>query len=408
VRRDRATWVVYAAQSLFGFVLYGSGAITALVRAELDLGYLASGALAATFTSGAVLGAALSGWLLRGSPAAGRELRLLGVAAAAIGVAAAILTVPALPAVALGLGLAGLAGGSIPPAGAWLLARRHGEQAGRALLEVNVLGALAGVLAAGALSGAEELASWRLALVLPVLAGAALCAWALRTAADARTAAAREHAAVGAAHGAAPLPAPAPADADADGGARRRLPGPARWYIGVAVAGGVLEFGVLYWAADLLVQGTGLTATRASGSLVAFTGGLVVGRAAMSVVATSLAASRRVLRGSLGLAALGAVGLLAAAEPWQGIAALAVVGLGTAALYPVALALAVAAAGGAGGRASSLLSVAVGLAALVAPVLLAAGADRVGMGVAFLGVPLAALLGLLAAVRAGRGPERPA
>jgi MFS family permease len=329
-------------------------------------------------------------------------------------VGAAALAVPTLSAAAVGLGLSGVAGGMVPPAGAWLLARRHGEQAGRALLEVNVLGALAGVLAAGLLSGAAEAAGWRFALVVPVAAGLALLPWARSTAVKEERGGGVERGGVGRVDDASPDPAGAGRGRTPGAGAgseavrtQRRLPAPSRWYLVVAVTGGILEFGIVYWAADLLIQRTGLAATRAAGTLVAFTGGLVVGRAALSLVAGSLAASRRVLRGSLLVAALGAGALLVVDRPWQGIAALAVVGLGTAALYPVSLALAVAAAGHLGGRASSLLAVSVGLSALVAPLLLAAGADAVGMGVAFIGVPLAALVGLAAARQAARGPERP-
>jgi fucose permease len=388
VHRDPQTWLAYVAQALFGFVLYGSGTISVLVRAELALGYTVGAALPAMFTAGAIGGAALAGWLLRGGGGDGKEVRLLGSASAAIGAAALLLPLPGFAPVVAGLGLMGLAGGVIPPTGAWLLASRHGERSGRALLEVNVLGGLAGVLASGVLAGTEAVATWRLGMLVPLLAGAAMFAWSRHPS---------QHE---------PAAAVGTSTAESPG----RLPAAARWYIGVAVCGGAVEFGVVYWAADLIVTNTGLSPAGASATLVAFTGGLVVGRAAMSLAASTLARSRAVLLGSLLVAAGSGVALLVANRPWVAVLSMAAVGLGTASLYPVALALAVATAGPAGVRASSLLSVSVGVAALVAPVALALAAEEVGMGVAFALVPLAALLGAGAALLARRmtreTPER--
>lgn len=379
LRRDPRTWWGYLSQTAYAAVLYGTGPVTALVRREQGLGFLAASAFPALLSLGAAGGATLAGRLLRSgerAPVLVRPALLMLV----VGVAG--LGVPSVAVVGAAFFLCGAAGGFVIAAVAVLLEDLHRDVVRRALLEVNVIAAAGGVVQTALLGIAGSLASWRLALIPVGLACAGLAAWQPRATGSA-------------------IPPRRPPPRGAAPEAAGRLPRAARWYVAATMVGGALEFAVVLWAADLLVLTTGVAPAPAAGALTAFTGGLVVGRIAGSRLVGTPGSTRRLLLGSMAATAAGAVVLRAAPSLPGAIAALALTGLGVASLFPVGMALAVSAAGRATARASAAAVTGVSLSVLVAPVALAGLADTVGLRTAFVTVPVLGVLGI-AVVLAGR------
>jgi MFS family permease len=110
-----------------------------------------------------------------------------------------------------------------------------------------------------------------------------------------------------------------------------------------------------------------------------------------------------VLAASLGIALVGFPLFWLVPLPLMRVVGLFIVGLGLANVYPLGVALATEAAPGQADRASARLSIAAGLSALIAPFILGALADHIGIGQAFgIAIPLL-VLALLAAGLAGRG-----
>ena len=113
-----------------------------------------------------------------------------------------------------------------------------------------------------------------------------------------------------------------------------------------------------------------------------------------------------VLAGSLVVALIGFPLFWLAPLPFLRLVGLFVVGLGLANVYPLGVALATRVVPGEADRASARTAVAGGLSALVAPFILGALSDHIGIVAAF-GVALPMLLlALLFAVAAGRAHAR--
>jgi fucose permease len=264
-----------------------------------------------------------------------------------------------------------------------VLSDRHGEYSAVALTESNVT-ASACAIVAPLLVGASAATGlgWRVALVLPAVALVLLAARFFSRPLDL-------------------LPNVAEDDAPADA---PTLP-PLYWAFWALVALGVAsEWCVGYWGADFLADGTGLTRPAAATSLTAFFAAMLVGRVASSRLA-------RTLPPAVLLATTLFVALLGFPLFWLSpgiiftLAGLFITGLGIGGVYPLGVSAAIASAPGNTDAAAARLSVGGGGAILVAPFVLGALADRVGIGTAFgIVVPmlLAALSLALVAGRRGR------
>jgi len=177
------------------------------------------------------------------------------------------------------------------------------------------------------------------------------------------------------------------------------------WFSTVVVVFCVaVEFCMTLWCAQLLRDRAGLSAAAAATGVTAIVGGLAAGRFA----STRLARARGV-DGLLGAAfAVTAVGFAifwTATAGWLAFAGLGLCGLGMALHYPLSVARAIRAAGGASDLASARIAAGTGIAIGVAPFVLGVLADAVTVRYAFLLVPalLAAASGTLWA--AHRRPE---
>lgn len=379
-RRDPSTQVGYAAIAAYAFWLYASGPAFSLLRSELRLSYTMVGVYSAAWSAGAVLTGAAFASL------AGRLPRavLLWSSAAAVTVGAALFAAGHTVALTLaGDALAGLAGTTLLTCAQAILSDRHGNRRDRALAEANVGAAACAVLAPlllGLLQGTAV--GWQIAFALPalVLAGCYLL------------------------YRRQPLPA---ARADRSGKGWGRLP-PSYWLLAALVATGIaVEFCVVYFGAELLTA-TGLSTSRAATAMSAFYLGILAGRVGGTWLTRRAGRDVPLLWASLAVTAAGFLLFWLASVTPLAIVGLFVCGLGVASLYPLSLAIALAAAPGNGDTAQSAIQLLGGSLVLLAPFLLGSLADHLGLHTAFtvdLALIGASAVLLAAGLKAARRPS---
>jgi fucose permease len=170
----------------------------------------------------------------------------------------------------------------------------------------------------------------------------------------------------------------------------------------IALETGV-EWSLGYWGASFLATQPRFSVASAATAMSAFYLAMLVGRALGSRV-SRVVSGLTTLGASLGVGTLGfALFWLAPSAPLR-IIGLFVVGFALANVYPLGIALAAATVPEQVDTATARLSIAGGSAVLLAPLLLGALADHIGIGSAFgVAIPLLALA-LLALLAAGRAP----
>jgi MFS family permease len=356
LRRDRATLALYGALGCLGYLFAGLGPVLPRLRDELGLGR----GEVALYPSALALGllvVGLGGHLV--IPRLGRlalpaAITLMCGGAAVLGFGRDRFTCGA-GALLLGLGAAALV--QAVPVG---LRALHGERATAAVGEANGVSSSGGLLSGPLVGAAIALGvGWRGGfLVPPMLAGAVLVAMMLKA---------------------------APPGVAADPSGRRpRTPatGPfrARWVdILLSVSA---EFCFALWAADLLSSERGLRPAVASTVAGLFILGMVAGRVVAAPL-TRLVPDERVLVGrSALLAAFGGLVVWALDDPVATGAGLFLAGLGIAMLYPLNLVRALSAWPREPDRAAARCALASGFGIGLAPLVLGALADAVGLGTA--------------------------
>jgi len=185
-----------------------------------------------------------------------------------------------------------------------------------------------------------------------------------------------------------------------------RLPLACWLLAGMTAAGVAIEFCPVYFGAELLTA-TGLRATQAATAISAFYLGILAGRVGGAWLTRRAGRTVPVLWGSLAVTAAGFVLFWLAGLPAPAVAGLFFCGLGLANLYPLSLALTMAAAPGHGDTANARVGLLGGVIVIAAPYLLGSLADQVGLRAAFTVEP--ALIGacavlLLAGLRLTRRP----
>ena len=375
--RDSATWMTYGLVGFFAFMETVLGPIMPFLRRELDLDYTAASLHFSAFALGAVLlgffGDRIAGrW--------GRRAALWGGAFAMAAGALLLVLSPSAWGTVPAAFIMGICGALLLVTSQAVLSDRHGEWSAVALTESNVT-ASACAIAAPLLVGVSAASGlgWRAALIVPAVALVLLAARFFSRSLD-------------------PPPAAAKDDAPSDD---RTLP--ARyWAFWVLVALGVAsEWCVGYWGADFLADGTGLTRPAAATSLTVFFAAMLVGRIASSRLARTLPPAA-LLGATLCAALLGFPLFWLSPGIIFTLAGLSLTGLGIGGVYPLGVSAAIASAPGNTDAAAARLSIGGGGAILVAPFVLGALADRVGIGTAF-GIVVPMLLAALSlALMAGR------
>ena len=375
--RDRLTWLVYGQLGLYGYFLYGFGPVVPLLRVEQGTSRTLAGLHGTALAAGAVLTGAVFPAVVR---RAGRGGALwLGVTGLVAGVLLLVLG-RALPVTLTATLLASVGGSLVVNASTPVLADHHGPAGPAAISEANAVAAGMGLLAPLAVGGAVGAGwGWRPGLAVTVLLAAALAAVAWRH----RIRVPR-------------LAVPA-------GGAPARLPRRYWGAWGVLVAVIAVEFSVTLWASDELAGRRGMAPAIAATAVTAVVAGMLAGR----LVGGRLELRhppRQLLLGALALCGLGFAVFWTAPWAWLAFLGLAVTGLGISLHFPLGISLAIAAADGATDLATARASYAAGLAVGVAPLALGALADRVGVHLAFLLVPVLLAIAAAGVRRAHRGP----
>lgn len=416
--------VVAVAQVALGFMVGALGACLILLARDLDVARTCLSWLSAGFGVALLVAGPVGPPLL----ARGRQ-RVLQVSAAVLGAGAVALALaPGLIVAQLGALLLGAGGAGIVLATPALLT---GPAAARRLSRVSAVASMAGALAPLALSATDLLpGSGRLALLLPVPLLGWLCANPRIQLPEAGPPAGplpgqrvpseqipAEHTPGAQTLGAQTLGERAPGrPVPGERVPADQIPGEqvldervldervrgwrvlARWAAMVLAV--TAEFAFAVWAAARL-QDSGLTVAAAAAAAAAFPLGMAVGRFG----ATWLLDRVPVVPPSAALVLAGTVVLIAPAGPVLCTGALALAGLGIAALYPVTLARLMHEPGLAGSHAAALGATASGTAIVAGPLVIGLVSAATSLRTAFLiMVPL--LLGLLALSRDGTRRSR--
>jgi predicted MFS family arabinose efflux permease len=370
--RDEVTYAGYAVLATWAWFLYGFGSLLQLLRAEQGISRTGAGLHSASLAAGAMISGSLTVPLVRALQRRGAlRVGLILVAIGAVALCLSRTSVMSLPAVLL-IGT----GGSILINGANAsLSDHHGVASAAALSEGNAVAAGVGLIAPlGVGIGVGLGWGWRPA-VLVVLPLAALVGWLLSR-----------------------VPAGAPAlDAVLERHRHTREPLPVRYWLlsGVVVASVGIEFVCTAWSADLLLTRTELSPGAASAAVTAVVVGMASGRFLIGRLALRLPA-RRLLFAALLLTSLGWLVTWLATVPVVAVLGLVVTGAGIAGQYPLGISLVLACVPGQGDRATSKISLGIGLSAGLSPFLVGALADATSTHTAFVVVPgLVALACLL-------------
>jgi predicted MFS family arabinose efflux permease len=366
--RDRLTWAIYGLVGYFAYLETVLGPLMLFLRAEHGFNYT----VASLHFSAFALGGVLVGFV--GERVTGRWGRRASLWGGGAGMAAGALLLAVSPfafGTIFGALVMGALGAQLLITTQAVLADRHAQWSAVALTESNAAASTCAILASLAVGAFAGLGlGWRAALAPPVAALIVL--------------AARFHAE--------PLGEARRAGATPDG-ATNTLPVRFWVYFGVMFLGVSVEWCIAYWGADFLVNVVGLGPSSAATALSVFFVAMLAGRLVGSRLARRLAGAT-LLTATLSLALAGFPLFWLSGVPALSLIGLFITGLGVGSVYPLAISVGVAAVPGGIDAATARFALAAGGAILLAPFVLGAFADRIGIGGAYgIVVPL-----LLAAV----------
>lgn len=352
---------------VWGWFLYAFNPAVPLIGDDLGVSSAVAGlhgtALAAGTVAAGIVNAGVVGRFgRRGSISIGAVLVALGVALVTVsGVLWGTLA---------GAVVAGMGGTMLVNVANAALSERHGRASGAAITEANGLGALVGAFAPVTLGVlVSSGAGWQPAiLVAAVLLGVVVVLMP-------------------------DLPAPAAWSGDSaapPGSSRTRrasLPGRYWWAWGTLVALIAVEFSFSVWAATLIAERTGTPIGTATGTITVLILGLGLGRILGARLALRVG-SGRLLMAAIALTLVGWAVLWTSQTLAVAVLGLAVSGLGMAFHFPLGVFRSLEAAAGNTDLASGRIALGAGLAIGLAPFVLGALTDAVGVVAAFLLVPL--------------------
>lgn len=357
--RDRFTWLAYFSLAYFAYSQTIIGPAIPFLQAELNLNYTVAGMHMSAFAVGMVV-AGLSGSLA--SARLGRRVVFWGGGA---GMAAGL--------VLLGLGnhevitivgafVMGLGGTYLLAMIQATLADRHGDHRATALTESNLIASIGAAIGPALIGFFVGLGlGWQVALSVPILFWLVLLALGYRVS----------------------LPKLATASGE-EGAQFNPLPRAFWVYWMIIVLMTAAEWSTATWSASFMEDALGLERALASSLMTAFFTAVVLGRFIGSRL-TRRFVGRQLLPVAAGVALGGMLVFWLAPAPALNVAGLFVAGLGTSNLFPLGLSAATtvaAAHGSSSDRASSMITLAAGLAIFLAPQTLGTAADALGIQVA--------------------------
>lgn len=378
--RDRLTWLMYFMLASYAFFQAAPGPIMPFLGDELHLSYTVRGFHFSAFASGLVI-AGLIGDQIATMLTRQRTFWLGGVVMMAGGLVLvtgrqAILTITA-------MFLMGLFGSLILVIVQATLADHHGSRRATALTEANVvasMGASVSPLIIGVVPG------WRIAVAVGMIYWAALAIAFRRVKIPRRKII---------------------ADTDAETG-NKRLPGLFWGYWLITVLGVSIEWSIVFWAAEFLENSAGVSKDTAALILgiyfLTIITGRIIGSALTRRIATPVLQSAAFM-----IVAIGFVPFWTAPSAALSIGGLLFMGFGSANIFPMSLALATGAVGPhQADAASGRMSLAAGLAILIAPQVLGSMADAVGIVQAYVVVAGLLVISLVCVVLVNRASRQTA
>lgn len=354
--RDRFTWLAYLLLGYYAYYLNAPGVAMPLLRADLNLSFTLGGLHMSALALGMVGGGLVAAGIVQRY---GRHAVIWG-GGGGMSLGALLLAGGRHPALTLpAIGLMGLAGTTLLATLQSSLADRHGRFRALALTEANVVASATTVLAPVLIGGfARTGIGWRAAFALPVFAWAAIF-WLAR--------AERVPQKTRGTPGAEAAPA---------------LPRLFWYYWAALVMVVSVEWSIISWGGDFLVEAGALARADASLVMSAFFVAMLFGR----TLGTTLA--RRIeivllLLGAMGVALAGFLLFWLASPGSLRIAGLFLAGLGVANLFPFLLSIGMEVAAANTDLGSARLTMGAGLAILLTPLTLGWIADQTGIASAY-------------------------
>ncbi len=374
-RRDRITWLAYLALGFYAYLEIIPGPVMPFLQTDLHLNYgVASLHFGALSLGSMCIGLIGAGIIQR----MGRQRAFWGGAIGMAAGAGMLAWSPSAIGTITGAGLLGFAGTMLLIAIQSILSDRHGERRTIAFAESNVVAGLCAILATVAVGGlAATMLGWRSSLGLALIAIAVLLLTFHSEWLGNETGNPSEQ--------------------------HRSLRLPRRFWVlwTVTLLGSSVEWCIVFWGATFLGQAVGFEKALAAATMSVFFAAIVIGRFIASRLAVRMESGTLLLL-SQGITLIGFPLFWLATNSQLNVAGLFVAGVGIGNFYPMTLATAIGAAPHLPELASARLTVAVGLAGLIAPVALGWLADQMTIQQAYVIVlPLLLIAGVLAALEKG-------
>ena len=374
--RDRFTWLAYFMLAYYAYMQATQGQSMLFLSEELDLNYTVRSFHLSAFALGMVL-AGLTGD--RVAQRFGRQATFWG-GGLGMAIGAVLLILGQQPIVTIATCFVmGFLGSYMLVMVNATLSDKHGSQRAIALTEANILASISAGLAPLFVGGFQSLGvGWRLALIVGVVSWALMFLYFRRS-----TFPQAERSATS-------------SDRDSTSTA---LPLVFWVYVLLILLNVAIEWSVIFWGAEFLETAIGFSGDTATALMTAFFVAMVIGRTVGSGLARKYH-SAKLLLCAIGIVIVGFPLFWLPRFAPLNIAGLFIAGLGIANLFPLTLATATNVAPLHANKASARVSMASGMAILIAPQVLGTVGDQIGIERAYGIVAIimtAALLVLLSA-----------
>ncbi|HVP20302.1 MAG TPA: MFS transporter [Anaerolineaceae bacterium] len=349
--RNRYTWLSYLMLAFYAYFLNILGPITPYLKDQLGLSYTVSSLHFTAFAFGMVI-SGLCGFMVIKRFG---KINSLWIGSAGMVLGALILVSGKTPLLTIGASfLMGLIGSLILVVVPSILSDKYGENRGVALSEANTISSFVSTGAPLMVGVMVSLAnSWQMALVIVALAPL-LMRFVFRN-----------------------IESQSSASIQFDSKLTPTALPPLYWLFWLAIVLAVsIEFCMVFWSADFLENGLGLSKINAAQAVSLFLAGMILGRLAGSRLVNRITNIRLVLLAIL-VAAAGFFLYWKATNALPGLVGLFVTGLGIANLYPIILSMAIGASNGNNGLAGARATLASGVAIFSLPLVLGRLADAV-------------------------------
>jgi len=351
--RDNFTWLAYLMLGFYGYLQAILGPAIPFIREELALSYTVAGLHFSAFAGGMII-AGLTG--ANFSQRFGRYRLFWG---GGFGMALGALGIIIAPSELVSIGatfVMGSLGGYVLVMVQALLSDHHGDNSPIGLTESNIMASVFATLSPLALAfGAQQLGGWRFAFVLSIILWGTL--WLIYRKTE--------------------LPQDYANDKESSD-ERGTLPRLFWFYWALIFLGVAIEWCIVFWGADFMIEMRGFETEVGSGLMSAFFFAMIIGRTLGSRLLRYMP-PRVALRYAIACLMIGFALFWLVDNSAFTVIGLFLSGLGVANLFPLGMTIAVRIGAEQVNRASSQVSLAAGFAILIIPQILGSLADVAGI-----------------------------